>query len=184
MSKSNLAEHLSWLLSTRPFIPSRPASNVPDHRIVEALTKVEDTQQEDVASLPQTPHLSRDQAQSDVVRRLADNVVASPPLLANDEGAMARLQVAPKSASKSRLVQFASQPTGETWSGATTLCDRYSAQFQDGSIGMWISYYGLEGTSTDEVFLSTFCPWHIGLGRSARGRNVSLTLYSPVPKAS
>lgn len=146
MSKSNLAQHLSWLLSTRPFIPSSSFTGSYDSAAVSSEPSIsldasegDDTRGHDgvVKSVPTILEASQEQPrprglQSPVAGlALSDGVLASPNASGKTESSMARLQIAPGSTVKPKLVQFAPIPTTEVATVATTLSDQYHAQFRE-----------------------------------------------------
>lgn len=138
MSKSNLVEHLSWLLSTRPYLPSGPypiptSVDCPEPLEVTGFTAEEENNSNnnnDNANLGDvlgTVNATQGQilVRSPPVRRIShtNEALDSPDALAKTQRDMARLQVAPTPSVKSRLLQSTST--------VATLTDQYHAQFQN-----------------------------------------------------
>lgn len=149
MSNSNLSKHLSWLLWTRPYLPPSDPTQTAS-TTVESPVPLDNTDftgghdendNRDVNSVIVPARLDATQDQTLVwsppARRTdqANNSLASPNVLSKTESNMARLQVAPRSSVKPRLVQSTSFTTSDVNSAITTLTDQYHAQFRSDGNG-------------------------------------------------
>lgn len=149
MSKSNLSKHLAWLLWTRPYLPSDTTSvtstavESPDTLDIDGFGGENEQNNKELVNpgrIPGRLDATQDQnlVQSPPARRIdhANTGLGSPDVIGETESNMARLQVAPKSSIKPRLVQSTSSSTSEARSTITTLTDQYHAQFRSSENSM------------------------------------------------